>query len=271
RSESARAWRSHDGARRRGRARDSAAHGRRPRAPGGARRDRGLALSRGAGRRPERRRPAGRNTPAHAGEARFHASHRVFDRGSRRGRQRARRARPHAARLRARPLARAVRQAARERGRGGALARARRRRGRAAMSLRRRTAAAAVAACASHAALALSRETRTARAATAALTAASLAFARAGCGPSPEQTAAAHQATLDRYCAGCHDAAQREGDLVLTSAPLADPAAHADVFEKVVHKLSVGLMPPPGEPRPDAAATAALVGYLVDSLDAAAA
>src|SRR5690606_35265879 len=80
-----------------------------------------------------------------------------------------------------------------------------------------------------------------------------------------------HQATLDRYCTDCHNEAQREGDLVLTAAPLADPAAHADVFEKVVHKLSVGLMPPPGEPRPDAAATAALVGYLVDSLDAAAA
>src|SRR5690606_9819565 len=160
-----------------------------------------------------------------------------------RRRQRARRSRPHAARLRARPLARAVRQAARERRGGRAVARARRCRGRTAMTQRVLAPIAVVA----------------------------VAAALGACQPAHEKVAATHQATLDRDCTDCHNEAQREGDLVLTSAPLADPGAHADVFEKVVHKLTIGLMPPPGEPRPDAATTAALVGYLVDSLDAAAA
>ena len=49
------------------------------------------------------------------------------------------------------------------------------------------------------------------------------------------------------------------------------PAANAAVWEKVIHKLDLGLMPPPGGPRPDAATAAGLVAYLEGQLDAAAA
>jgi hypothetical protein len=98
-----------------------------------------------------------------------------------------------------------------------------------------------------------------------------VAAALAACKPANEELAAAQQATLDRYCTDCHNEAEREGDLVLERAPLADAGAHAGIWEEVVQKLEVGLMPPPGEPRPDAAATAALKAYLVESLDAAAA
>jgi hypothetical protein len=91
-----------------------------------------------------------------------------------------------------------------------------------------------------------------------------------GSGPSVEQLAAPHQSVLDRYCTDCHNRAEQAGDLVLESAGLTDPPGRADVFEKVVHKLRLGLMPPPGEPRPEPATVASLVSYLTDSLDAAA-
>ena len=52
---------------------------------------------------------------------------------------------------------------------------------------------------------------------------------------------------------------------------LAQPAAHADVWEKTVRKLRAGMMPPPGVRRPDQASVDALVSYLERSLDEAAA
>jgi hypothetical protein len=44
---------------------------------------------------------------------------------------------------------------------------------------------------------------------------------------------------------------------------------HAQVWEDVLHKLRAGAMPPPGLPRPDAAATSALMSALSTELDAA--
>jgi hypothetical protein len=75
---------------------------------------------------------------------------------------------------------------------------------------------------------------------------------------------------LDRYCVDCHNDAERAGDLAFDRL---DPSAmHADaaVWEKVIRKLRGGLMPPPGEPRPDAERLAGFVGFLEGSLDAAA-
>ncbi len=98
-----------------------------------------------------------------------------------------------------------------------------------------------------------------------------LVAACAGPEHSVEQIAASHQAVLDRYCTDCHNRAEQAGDLVLQDAGLADPAARADVFESVLHKLRLGLMPPPGEPRPQATVVSELVTWLETSLDAAAA
>jgi hypothetical protein len=67
-------------------------------------------------------------------------------------------------------------------------------------------------------------------AAAAAPVAAALTLALAACEPSREDVAAVHEATLDSYCAECHDEAQREGDLVLAAAPLADAPARALVW-----------------------------------------
>src|SRR5690606_9869260 len=93
----------------------------------------------------------------------------------------------------------------------------------------------------------------------------------AACTPSPEQSAARHSETIGRYCLDCHDYAQQEGGLALERVDLVAPAANAAIWEKVIRKLDGGLMPPPGQPRPDPADVRALVGYLEDSLDRAAA
>ena len=47
------------------------------------------------------------------------------------------------------------------------------------------------------------------------------------------------------------------------------PASRPDVWEKVVHKVTTGEMPPPGMPRPDAASLKAFTAGLVNELDAA--
>ena len=98
----------------------------------------------------------------------------------------------------------------------------------------------------------------------AAIAAASLA----ACTPSPEQLAAEHGATVSKYCTDCHSAAEREADLVLENPDLPNPAAERAKWEAVVHKLSAGLMPPPGQPRPSDEAVASLVSYLETTLDA---
>ena len=66
------------------------------------------------------------------------------------------------------------------------------------------------------------------------------------CAPSKQEMAAEHGATVSKYCSDCHSAAEREGGLVLENANLADPAAQRAKWEKVIHKLKAGLMPPPG-------------------------
>ncbi len=104
------------------------------------------------------------------------------------------------------------------------------------------------------------------RGAALALAAASLV----ACTPSPQEVAAAHNATVSKYCTDCHSLAEQEAGLVLENPDLANPAAQRAKWEAVVHKLQAGLMPPPGEPRPDGEALASLGSYLKTTLDATA-
>ena len=55
---------------------------------------------------------------------------------------------------------------------------------------------------------------------------------------------------------------------MLEKPDLVNPAAQRAKWEKVIHKLKAGLMPPPGEPRPNDEAVASLVSYLETNLDA---
>jgi mono/diheme cytochrome c family protein len=90
------------------------------------------------------------------------------------------------------------------------------------------------------------------------------------CTPSPQELAAEHGAVVGKYCTDCHSAAEREGELVLENSDLANPAAQRAKWEKVIHKLEAGLMPPPGESRPSDQAVDRLVSYLETTLDATA-
>ena len=93
----------------------------------------------------------------------------------------------------------------------------------------------------------------------------------AGCGePPPERALAEHVEVFGRFCTDCHNDAEAAGELSLEHVTPADVAAKPEVFEQVVRKLRGGLMPPPGEPRPDAEDAHALVVALERHLDAAA-
>jgi hypothetical protein len=78
-------------------------------------------------------------------------------------------------------------------------------------------------------------------------------------------------ATLNKYCVSCHNDKARAGGLSLQSIDLAASGHNAETWEKVIRKLRTGAMPPPGLPRPDAAATDGVATYLETSLDRAAA
>ena len=92
--------------------------------------------------------------------------------------------------------------------------------------------------------------------------------------PAPEVEEAAeadHAAVLQRYCVTCHNERLRTAGLALDQLDVANVAAHAEVWEKVVGKLRSRTMPPAQRPRPDDATYDSLATYLETSLDRAAA
>ena len=87
----------------------------------------------------------------------------------------------------------------------------------------------------------------------------------------PRPAAAADQnATIKRYCVGCHNDKMRTGGLSLQAFDVASAAQNAEIAERMIRKLQAGLMPPPGGPRPSPEAHAALVSTLETTIDAAA-
>ncbi|HUQ51106.1 MAG TPA: DUF1592 domain-containing protein [Gammaproteobacteria bacterium] len=94
----------------------------------------------------------------------------------------------------------------------------------------------------------------------------------AGCSePPPVEAVAQHVETFGRFCTDCHNDAERAGEFSLEHVTAADVAARPELFEKVIRKLRGGLMPPPGEPRPDAEERHELVVALERYLDETAA
>lgn len=84
-------------------------------------------------------------------------------------------------------------------------------------------------------------------------------------------SAAAARATLDKYCIGCHNQKLKTAGLTLDTADLTKAAEQGEMWEKVVLKLKLGMMPPSGLPRPDDSARLGVVQYLQTELDRAAA
>ena len=63
----------------------------------------------------------------------------------------------------------------------------------------------------------------------------------------------APRAMVDKYCITCHSQKARTAGLDLETLDLSNPGANGEAFEKIILKLRAGSMPPPGQPRPDAA------------------
>ena len=86
----------------------------------------------------------------------------------------------------------------------------------------------------------------------------------------PQAATAPSAATLNKYCATCHNEKVRAGGFALEKLNAEDPGADAAAWEKVVRKLRTGAMPPAGRPRPDAATYDAVASHFEAKLDAAA-
>ena len=85
-------------------------------------------------------------------------------------------------------------------------------------------------------------------------------------GSSPDANA---RALLDTYCVTCHNQKLRTAGLALDSEDAARPGANLELWEQVIAKLRSGSMPPPGMPRPDAAAYRAAASSLENEIDRA--
>jgi hypothetical protein len=79
----------------------------------------------------------------------------------------------------------------------------------------------------------------------------------------------ARGALIDQYCINCHNQRLHTAGLDLEALSAAAPGEHADTWEKVIARLRARSMPPPGRPRPDAAAYRAAAGALELDIDRA--
>jgi len=86
------------------------------------------------------------------------------------------------------------------------------------------------------------------------------------------QPAAAPTPDLTKqYCVGCHSEKGKAGGLSLVSFDPTHADQNAEVSEKIVRKLRLGMMPPPGMRRPDEAVLLQFATSLENKVDAAAA
>jgi hypothetical protein len=79
-----------------------------------------------------------------------------------------------------------------------------------------------------------------------------------------------HRDVLDKYCVTCHNEKLRVAGLTLDTIDVDNVSAGAQVWEKVIRKLRMGAMPPPGRPRPDRGTYDALASWLETEIDRAA-
>ena len=61
---------------------------------------------------------------------------------------------------------------------------------------------------------------------------------------------------LDRYCVDCHNDAEFTAGISFEGMKPEDVAAKAAIFERAIHKLNIGVMPPRQEPQPEPEARA---------------
>ena len=76
---------------------------------------------------------------------------------------------------------------------------------------------------------------------------------------------------LDKYCSDCHNSTDWAGGVAFDTLDAEDVAPDAKIWEEAVRKLRGSLMPPPGEPQPDAASKKAFIASMETTLDKSAA
>ncbi len=85
--------------------------------------------------------------------------------------------------------------------------------------------------------------------------------------PDAAAQVATQRAVLDEYCVDCHNKQLKTANLLFDQLDLSHLGEHAEIGEKVVRKLRAGMMPPTGNPRPDAATRQALLTWMEKELD----
>ena len=80
----------------------------------------------------------------------------------------------------------------------------------------------------------------------------------------------AQRELLNEYCADCHNDDVHRGGMSLSQLDLEHPDHTAELTEKMIRKLRVGLMPPPGRPGPDFSTRKAFAARLEAAIDQAA-
>ena len=76
---------------------------------------------------------------------------------------------------------------------------------------------------------------------------------------------------IEEYCVRCHNERRLLGNMSLEEYDAANAPANGELTEKMIRKLRAGLMPPPGNSRPDEETLLALVESLEGQMDRAAA
>jgi Protein of unknown function (DUF1592)/Protein of unknown function (DUF1588)/Protein of unknown function (DUF1587)/Protein of unknown function (DUF1585)/Protein of unknown function (DUF1595)/Cytochrome C oxidase, cbb3-type, subunit III len=91
------------------------------------------------------------------------------------------------------------------------------------------------------------------------------------CWAAPGQPGEQYRSILNQYCVSCHNERTKTAGLMFDKMDITNVAAGAEIWEKAVRKLRVGMMPPQGAPQPDPAEREALISWLTTELDNSAA
>jgi mono/diheme cytochrome c family protein len=97
-----------------------------------------------------------------------------------------------------------------------------------------------------------------------------MAVAHKAAAPQAAAVAAPTPDLTKQYCVGCHSDKGKAGGLSLVAFDPSHADQSADVAEKVIHKLRLGMMPPPGARRPEPAVLTQFASALENRIDAAA-
>ncbi len=94
-----------------------------------------------------------------------------------------------------------------------------------------------------------------------------LSTATAAQQPAAASSAESQKALITKYCVGCHNERRQSGKTRLDNADINTVGEHPELWERVVRKIRGGVMPPPGNPRPEKVAYDGIAQFLESELD----